>query len=137
MEIYEAARNNHAGRLADLLRGGGNPDARNPQGRTALMEAARRGHVNIIRILIQAGAKLNIREPRDSKTALMFATSTGHPNAARALIYAGATVNNSVYNGYLYNNAMENTVRNALNRKPYMNFRGKSLTNALMKRETI
>lgn len=133
MQVYEAARNNRVGYLADMLNAGANPDARNPQGRTALMEAARLGHVNIIRILIRAGAKLNLREPRDNRTALMFATSSGHPNAARALIYAGATVNN----GWLYNNAMENVVRNALNRKPYLNFRGKSLTNALMKRETI
>ena len=133
MQVYEAARNNRVGYLADRLKAGANPDARNPEGRTALMEAARLGHVNIIRILIRAGAKLNLREPRDNRTALMFATSSGHPNAARALIYAGATVNN----GWLYNNAMENVVRNALNRKPYLNFRGKSLTNALMKRETI
>ena len=133
MQVYEAARNNRVGYLADMLNAGANPDARNPQGRTALMEAARLGHVNIIRILIRAVAKLNLREPRDNRTALMFATSSGHPNAARALIYAGATVNN----GWLYNNAMENVVRNALNRKPYLNFRGKSLTNALMKRETI
>ena len=137
MQVYEAARNNRVGYLADMLNAGANPDARNPQGRTALMEAARLGHVNIILVLIRAGAKLNLREPRDNRTALMFATSSGHPNAARALIYAGATVNNSVYNGWLYNNAMENVVRNALNRKPYLNFRGKSLTNALMKRETI
>ena len=133
MQVYEAARNNRVGYLADMLNAGANPDARNPQGRTALMEAARLGHVNIILVLIRAGAKLNLREPRDNRTALMFATSSGHPNAARALIYAGATVNN----GWLYNNAMENVVRNALNRKPYLNFRGKSLTNALMKRETI
>ena len=133
MQVYEAARNNRVGYLADMLNAGANPDARNPQGRTALMEAARLGHVNIILVLIRAGAKLNLREPMDNRTALMFATSSGHPNAARALIYAGATVNN----GWLYNNAMENVVRNALNRKPYLNFRGKSLTNALMKRETI
>ena len=133
MQVYEAARNNRVGYLADMLNAGANPDARNPQGRTALMEAARLGHVNIILVLIRAGAKLNLREPMDNRTALMFATSSGHPNAARALIYAGATVNN----GWLYNNAMENVVRNALNRKPYLNFRGKSLTKALMKRETI
>ena len=136
MQVYEAARNNRVGYLADMLNAGANPDARNPQGRTALMEAARLGHVNIIRILIRAGAKLNLREPRDNRTALMFATSSGHPNAARALIYAGATVSNT-RSGWLNNNAMENVVRNALNRKPYLNFRGKSLTNALMKRETI
>ena len=44
MQVYEAARNNRSGYLADILNAGGNPDARNPQGRTALMEAARRGH---------------------------------------------------------------------------------------------
>ena len=136
MQVYEAARNNRVGYLADMLNAGANPDARNPQGRTALMEAARLGHVNIILVLIRAGAKLNLREPMDNRTALMFATSSGHPNAARALIYAGATVSNT-RSGWLNNNAMENVVRNALNRKPYLNFRGKSLTNALMKRETI
>jgi len=135
MQIYEAARDNRIGYLADMLRAGGNPDSRSSIGRTALMEAARRGHVGIIRVLLQAGAKVNIREPYNNRTALMFATSSGHPNAARALIYAGATVNRNVYNN-LYNNSMENVIRNAVNRKPYLNFRGKSLTHALMRRET-
>lgn len=76
-------------------RGGGGP----PKRTTALMLAAGNGHLELVRLLVGRGAKIN-RGNEDSagrgfgkKTPLHFAARGGHLEVARFLVSQGAEVN--------------------------------------------
>jgi protein DGCR14 len=58
-------------------------------GRTALMIAATEGHVDVVRLLVEAGTDLNIVDEEGS-TALSLARSYGHLDVAALLSEAGA-----------------------------------------------
>ena len=58
-------------------------------GRTALMIAALEGHLDVARLLIEAGADLNIADGENS-TALSLARSYGNLDVAALLSEAGA-----------------------------------------------
>lgn len=57
-------------------------DAKNRFGRTPLMEAARKGHLAVVDVLVAAGADLDVRN-KFNQTAADWALEQGHP-----LIYA-------------------------------------------------
>ena len=61
-------------------------------GRTALIDAARAGHEDIVRILLDHDADTNIQSGKDAgrKTALMLAAWGGRENIVRMLLDAGA-----------------------------------------------
>lgn len=86
----DPARNyNHDGVVKILLAAGGNVEAINESGRTALMLAAAVGRVTAIRLLLEAGANPSVQD-KDRKTALMLATQFGHTEIAKLLRQAGA-----------------------------------------------
>ena len=58
-------------------------------GVTALMAAAARNHVEVVRNLLSRGADLDLTQA-DGSSALFMATNTGATNAVRALLAAGA-----------------------------------------------
>lgn len=58
---------------------------------TALMAAARGGHLECCQALLQVGAKVNARD-KDKVTALHYATSYGHDKVVQILLSAGASV---------------------------------------------
>ncbi|KAI9660703.1 MAG: hypothetical protein M1821_010055 [Bathelium mastoideum] len=65
------------------------------EGTTALHEAARRGHVDVIRLLIENGAEIDIREASDTNqfnddTPLYCAARSAQSKAVHALLEAGA-----------------------------------------------
>jgi ankyrin repeat protein len=70
----------------------GRPKDMNRGGLTALLYAAREGHVDCIRELARARADLNLADP-DGTTALVLALMNGHWDAAKLLIESGADVN--------------------------------------------
>lgn len=66
-------------------------------GVTALMIAAGRGKLELVRLLLTSGADVNIQDfqgkwPSAGKTALMFAATGGHTEIAKMLIANGANV---------------------------------------------
>jgi len=93
-----AAVNNDPGMLKVALEGGGNARAvTSPYDGTALIAAARRGHVEIVRALIAAKAPLN-HVNNLGWTALLEAVVLGngganHAAVVEALVRAGADVN--------------------------------------------
>ncbi len=56
-------------------------------GSTALIEAAGKGHIEIVKLLIEKGAKINAKD-NDGVTALMY--SKGDSPTTRLLIEKGA-----------------------------------------------
>jgi ankyrin repeat protein len=57
-----------------------------------LMMAAQAGHLELVELLIEAGANVNAQNDCNS-TALMFASRCGHISVVRTLLAAGANVN--------------------------------------------
>jgi ankyrin repeat protein len=90
-EWQQATSDGNAGKVRALLAGGQNVDARDEHGQTALMNAARLGHEQIVQVLVDAGADLNAKA-KYNLTALMLAIVNGHTQIAEFLVKAGADV---------------------------------------------
>lgn len=67
------------------------PDARDENGNTALIDAARSDRPELITLLIRANVKLDLRN-EDGETALITAVRRGRVDTARLLLMAGADV---------------------------------------------
>jgi ankyrin repeat protein len=70
----------------------GRPKDMNRGGFTAMLFAAREGHVQSLKALIDARADIDLADP-DGTTPLIVALMNGHWDAARLLIESGADVN--------------------------------------------
>ena len=68
---------------------GGRPNARSEDSFTVLMWAAARGHVEVVKLLLEAGADLNART-RKGRTAIEIGTQEGHHDIVEVLREAGA-----------------------------------------------
>ncbi len=69
-----------------------NIDRRNPDGSTALIHAAFDGKIGYVRLLIAAGASVDLATQRGD-TALIGAAYNGHSDIVLALVAAGADLN--------------------------------------------
>ena len=89
--LLRAAREGHADAVEELLKTPGiDVNAKDDNGNTALLEAARFGHDHVARVLLAAGANTKVRD-KDGKTPLMLAVAGGHDEVVVALKQAGAT----------------------------------------------
>jgi ankyrin repeat protein len=64
-----------------------------PLGGTALIYASCSGHIDVVKLLIEAGADVNKKDKKNRYTVLMVASSAGQTEVAKLLIEAGANVN--------------------------------------------
>jgi ankyrin repeat protein len=93
--LHLAAAQGHADVVALLLEKGAGVDSRAQHGRTPLLEAAKHNRVDVIRVLVGAGADLEARGGdiwEDGRTALQEAINID-PDAVEELVRAGANVN--------------------------------------------
>ena len=65
------------------------------EGRTTLCIAAASPHTEPVRVLLEAGAKLNSRSEHDGSTALHAAAKHGRQSVVEVLVSRGADVNHS------------------------------------------
>ena len=63
-----------------------------------LILAAGRGHIEIVKLLLENGADVNSRT-KDGDTALIVASKAGHTNVVKLLLERGADVNAKNRNG--------------------------------------
>src|SRR5262249_16378849 len=68
------------------------PSAAGHGGWTGLHSAARRGHLDAVRFLLEHGANPNAREEGDNTYPLHWAAAQGHVEVVRALLDAGGDV---------------------------------------------
>ena len=76
-----------------LLSDGANVNARDVHETTALMFAANLGYTEIVRSLLNAGAKINLTRKPYQLTALMLAASANQIDVVQLLVSQGANVN--------------------------------------------
>jgi Ankyrin repeats (3 copies)/Ankyrin repeats (many copies) len=90
--LHRAARAGDVSRIRSLLKRGANPNARDRDGRTPLMDAARAGRLEAMRALLDARANVNAQS-RAGGTALIEAARKGRLEAVRLLVDSGANLN--------------------------------------------
>ena len=76
-----------------LTNGGGERDIMTNNGMTPIRLAACNGHKDVVRLLIDVGAGVDIADSRYGNTPLIGAANNGHADVAILLIDAGADVN--------------------------------------------
>ena len=91
--LQAAVTANQAGSAAVLLRYKANTEVGSVEGKTPLMEAAFQGNPEMVRLLLQAGARPNVRAT-DGNTALAYcALNNGSLEILQLLVKAGAEPN--------------------------------------------
>ena len=86
---WDAAARGDLATLQQALASGVDPDAREPNGASPLIVAAMFGHADLVRVLIEHDADLNLRN-NDGASALHVAALFGHPESVSLLLEAGA-----------------------------------------------
>lgn len=88
--LWEAARTGDVSRVRALLDAGVDPDAPSRYGATALSFAAQKGHLEVVRLLLERGATVDVTDTFYDQTPLAWALSDGHFDVAVLLLEKGA-----------------------------------------------
>ena len=91
--LFYAARNNLTGIVEQLVRRGANVNQAVITGTTPLCSAAKRGHLQVVRILLQAPAIAVDQATDDGVTPVAIASQEGHKDTVRLLLMKGADPN--------------------------------------------
>jgi hypothetical protein len=89
-ELNAAARKGDAAAVKALLDKGIKPDAKWRYGQTALFPACDRGHIEVVRLLLERGASVTVRDSFYQATPLTWALNKGHAAVAMLLLEKGA-----------------------------------------------
>lgn len=97
-QLHQAALSNDLPRIRSLLQRGISPDARDANGRTALLDAVGANQVSAMALLIERGASVNLASPA-GETPLIEAAGKGNTDALRLLISSKADLNRRARTG--------------------------------------
>jgi ankyrin len=98
--LSEACTNAGGPLVRLLLKNGAKPDTAIATGETPLMTCAKSGSADGVLMLVEFGATVNAKEPKQSQTALMWAVAERHPDVVKALIDAHADLNAHTKQGF-------------------------------------
>lgn len=88
-DLLHAVERGDTGAASDALDAGGDPDAADRYGVTALVRAAGRGDGAMVDLLLDRGARVD-RSTAQDNTPLMLAAARGHREMVARLLRAGA-----------------------------------------------
>ena len=91
--LFMACTNGNAGIIGAMLKAGADANAVNANGTTALMTAAASGSVDAVKVLLDSGADVKVKERVHGQTALMFAAALNRDEVVRVLMAHGAEPN--------------------------------------------
>ena len=90
--LFDAVRRGNLAEVERLLSAGADVEARDELSQTLLHYACWGGHPDVVRMLIERGADVGVRDDGDGFTPLHQACFWGHADVARLLIDRGADV---------------------------------------------
>ena len=91
-QLQHAARHNFPSQVEELLSRPQDPDVTGTMGESALYAASERGHLQVVSLLLEAGASKNVICGRWTRlTPLGVASREGHTEIVRLLLEAGGT----------------------------------------------
>lgn len=99
-QLQAASERGNASSVRDLLAKGASVNFQDYLGETALTRAARNGHLDVVKVLLASGARVDPAIRHGGWTPLMIATQAGHGRVVNALLQAGADVNHQGGAGY-------------------------------------
>ena len=91
-DIIKAVSNRDVNAVTDYIKSGGDINAKDQWGNTALVWGAHYGYTDIVKLLIDAKANLDLKDVMN-QTALMKASDKGHTDIVKILISVNADVN--------------------------------------------
>lgn len=100
-DLRSAVENDRTSDIAKLLAQGADPNTPDERGNTLLMVAVRHKNAKLVYLLIDAGAKLNLRN-KYGETAIMLASYNGLYNIVEKLYIKGAEIKHPGWNPLLY-----------------------------------
>lgn len=92
IDLHHAARQGDLASLRSRLQQGADPNAKDANGRTALLDAVAGGQIEAARVLLDAGAKPSLASS-DGRTPLIEAAAQGRLDITQLLVQAGADLN--------------------------------------------
>ena len=99
-DLLKAVNADDISRIKNLLNEGLDVNGMNEDGWSALMVAASKGSMEILKLLIENGAALDVKNRQGGQTALIFAAHWGHTEVVRYLIAKGANLNVQMDDGW-------------------------------------
>ncbi len=99
-ELIQAVEDNNLIEVERLVVEGANVNLKNNDTNTILMWAVYLGHTEIVEVLIDAGANVNIQTINRGETALIMAVVNGYFDIVELLIVAGTDVNLKTNDGF-------------------------------------
>jgi hypothetical protein len=88
-ELHEAARRGDLATVRTLLDAGVPVDAKSEYGATALSFACDKGHTEVVKLLLERGADVNVADSFYEATPVVWAASNGHAEVVKLLVAAG------------------------------------------------
>lgn len=95
MDIVRAVLNGDAATVQQYLAAGADPNTMHPTGRSLLAVASSRGHTDVVRVLVEGGADIELGWPSLGSSPIMAVARKGHDEVVGVLIAAGANVNHT------------------------------------------
>ena len=89
-KMISASRDNDSVALEQLLQQPRNPNEAPADGKAPMFQAAEQGHVQLMELLLEAGAKTDDPEFARGRTPMMTAVGNGHLTTVRFLVEVGA-----------------------------------------------
>ena len=89
-ELIAAARKSNAEAVRELLAKGADPNAKTPYGATPLFFACDRGSLEIVKMLVERGADVNVKDTFYNSSAVGWAVSKNHVAIVKLLLEKGA-----------------------------------------------
>jgi ankyrin repeat protein len=93
MTLIKAAGIGNLSNVQKALSDGADINEKNNNDMTALMAAAKNGHIYVVKLLMEKKADVNAVSSPDGKTALFYALERGRIKIAELLLKTGASVN--------------------------------------------